>query len=370
MPAAQRVGIVGGGQLGRMLALAAATLDLRVTVLDPATDACAATAADLIVAPYDDAAALAQLAERSDVVTFEFENVPGDALRTLADAHRVAPPPRALEVSQDRLLEKQLFAKLGIATAPYAPADDAESLASALAELGVAAVVKTRRLGYDGKGQAHASGADDAAQVFSMIGARPAIAEQLVAFDRELSQVSVRGQGGALAHYPLVENRHADGILRETHAPAAGAGDALAARAREYVTALLEELDYVGVIALELFQVGDDLLANEFAPRVHNTGHWTIDAAVCSQFENHLRAVCGLPLGGGDALGPCTMFNLIGGLPELGELAAVPGARIHLYGKAPRPGRKLGHVTLLHDAASDPEDRARRLRELVAGVSR
>ncbi len=365
MGEAPRVGIVGGGQLGRMLALAGAPLGIRTTVLDPSRDACAAAVADQIVAPYDDKAALSQLAERSDVVTFEFENVPAAAVRELAEHQRVEPDAAALAVSQDRLAEKQLFGELGITTARNEPVDDEQQLRNVAAAFGGPLVLKTRRFGYDGKGQTNVQTAGDVTGALKALEGAPAIAEALVEFTRELSQVSVRSRDGMVLHYPLVENVHRDGILRETRAPADGVNETTASQARGYMEALMAHLGYVGVLALELFDTPDGLLANELAPRVHNSGHWTIDGAACSQFENHLRAVCGLPLGEVALREPCTMLNLIGGVPPLAELAAVPGARIHLYDKQSRPGRKVGHVTLLGGDGDEFERHLAALRELV-----
>jgi 5-(carboxyamino)imidazole ribonucleotide synthase len=358
------VGIVGGGQLGRMLALAGLPLGIHTTVLDPSGEACAAAAADLILAPYDDLSALAQLAQRSDVVTFEFENVPAGAARELEAAVRVAPGAAALEASQDRLTEKTLFEKLGIPTARFAPAEDATQLAAAVESVGAPALVKTRRLGYDGKGQARIDSAGEAGEIFTALGDAPVIVESLVPFARELSQVSVRSKDGEIRHYPLVENVHRDGILRQTHAPADRIDESTAATAREHVERLMRQLEYVGVLALELFEHDNELLANEFAPRVHNTGHWTIDGAVCSQFENHLRAITGLPLGDTSARETCVMLNLVGGVPPTAQLAATPAAHVHLYGKQARPGRKIGHVTLT-GAGDEFEQRLAALRELV-----
>jgi 5-(carboxyamino)imidazole ribonucleotide synthase len=316
------VGCLGGGQLGRMLALAGIPLGLRFRFLDPATDACAGEVGELLVGGYDDPALLDRLAAGADVVTFEFENVPVQAARRV-DA---VPGPRALEEGQDRLREKELFRRLGIPTARFGGLD----------ETGLPALAKSRRLGYDGKGQRLIDHGDALAD--------DELAEELVPFSRELSVVAVRGRDGELGFYPLAENVHRDGILRLTRVPARDAPEHLA---REYMRALLEELDYVGVLALELFDVGGRLLANEFAPRVHNSGHWTIDGAATSQFENHLRAILGLPLGATHALAPCAMVNLVGTAAPLAELVALRGAHVHLYGKAPREGRKLGHVTLV-----------------------
>jgi 5-(carboxyamino)imidazole ribonucleotide synthase len=323
------VACIGGGQLGRMLGLAGIPLGLSFRFLDPAADACAGAAGELVVGDYGDPSALDRLAEGADIVTYEFENVP------VAGAARVAAVPGvpALEHGQDRLREKELFRALGIPTARF----------GGLEETGVPALVKTRRLGYDGKGQRRVDSVEPLADA--------ELAEELVSFERELSIVGVRGRDGETRFWPVAENVHRDGILRVSRAPAAIAPQR---EAEAICTALLDALDYVGVIAVELFEVGGRLLANEFAPRVHNTGHWTIDGAVTSQFENHLRAILGLPLGATDARERCTMLNLIGSVPRLDELTALPGARVHLYGKQPRAGRKVGHVTLLDpDAATE-----------------
>jgi 5-(carboxyamino)imidazole ribonucleotide synthase len=342
-----RLGILGGGQLARMLALAAHPLGVRCTVLDPAGDACAGAVADHLPYAYDDPDGLDRLAAASDVVTFEFENVPAAAAARLESAVAVHPPPRSLEVSQDRLAEKRLFAELGIETPAHRPLD---SQADVDALNLLPAVVKTRRLGYDGKGQERVGDRSDLAGLYDRLGAEPAIAEELVSFDRELSLIIVRDRAGEDVCYPLVENHHRDGILRLTRAPAVDVPAELQALGERYARAVAAHLGHVGVLALELFQVGDRLLANELAPRVHNSGHWTIEGAVTSQFENHVRAVLGLPLGSTEARGRCTMVNLIGHVPDRSAVLAVPGAHLHDYGKAARPGRKVGHVTLLHPA--------------------
>ena len=320
------VACIGGGQLGRMLALAGLPLGLQFRFLDPSPDAPAREVGELIVGPYDDLDALGQLAAGATVVTYEFENVPVDAARAVS----ALPPPLALELGQDRLVEKQLFQRLGIATARF----------GSLAESGLPAIVKSRRLGYDGKGQRRVALDEELGE--------HELAEEIVAFDRELSIIAVRGRDGETRFWPLAENVHRDGILRSSRSPAVAAPQA---EAEEIAGRLLDELDYVGVLALELFEADGRLLANEFAPRVHNTGHWTIDGAVTSQFENHLRAILGLPLGSTAALAPVVMLNLIGGAPVSEKLLELPGAHLHLYGKAPRPGRKVGHLTLV--AASE-----------------
>ena len=316
------VSCLGGGQLGRMLALAGIPLGLRFRFLDPSPDACAGEVGELLVGAFDDEALLDRLADGASAVTYEFENVPVAAARRVG----ALPDPRALEEGQDRLREKELFRRLGIPTARF----------GTLEETGLPAIVKGRRLGYDGKGQRVIRVAEPLAA--------DELAEELIPFSRELSLIAVRARDGAVAFYPLVENVHREGILRVSRVPAVGASEDVA---QGYARRLLEELDYVGALALELFEVDGTLLANEFAPRVHNSGHWTIDGAVTSQFENHLRAILALPLGSTEALGPCAMVNLVGAIPPLELLLALPGAHVHVYGKKPRPGRKVGHVTFV-----------------------
>jgi 5-(carboxyamino)imidazole ribonucleotide synthase len=331
------VGVIGGGQLGRMLALAGIPLGLSFRFLDPSPDAPAAEVGELLVGAYDDPALLDRLAAGADVVTYEFENVPVSA----AERVRAVPAAAALEASQDRLVEKQLFRRLGIPTPRIE--DEVETFP---------AILKTRRLGYDGKGQR---------LVETWEGPGPShVLEERVSFDRELSLLAVRGRDGDTRFWPLVENVHEDGILRTSRAPAA---DAPQAEAEEYATKLLDELGYVGVLALELFDVGGRLLANEFAPRVHNTGHWTIEGAATSQFENHVRAVLGLPLGSTESR-PSAMFNLVGAVPSAEDVLRIPGAHLHLYGKEARPGRKLGHVTLVEPTV----DQERVVRQLVGAA--
>jgi 5-(carboxyamino)imidazole ribonucleotide synthase len=352
------VAVLGAGQLGRMLALAGYPLGLRFRFLDPAPDAPAGQLAEHLAAPYEDPAALDRLAQGAAVVTYEFENVPVATARALAAHVPVLPPPRALEVAQDRLSEKTLFRELDIPTAPFAPVATRAQLDAAVARIGLPAVLKTRRMGYDGKGQAVLRTPDDAARAWQDLGGVPLLLEGFVDFTRELSILAVRGRDGAIAAYPLVENHHRAGILRLSRAPAPGLAPGLQARAEGYAARVLAALDYAGVLAIEWFERGGALLANEMAPRVHNSGHWTIEGAQTSQFENHLRAVLGLPLGGTAAHGHSAMINLIGALPERADVLAVPGAHLHAYGKAPRAGRKLGHVTL---CARDERSLAERL---------
>lgn len=341
-----RIGILGGGQLGRMLALAGVPLGHDIVVLTPEPGAPAAAVAETIVAPYDDPAALVELASRSDVVTYEFENVPADVVEALAEKVPVHPGALALRTASDRLSEKELFTRLGIPTVPYRAVDAASEMDDAVRAVGLPAVLKTRRFGYDGKGQRVLRRGEDVEGAYTGLGGGSLLLEGFVDFRRELSIVAVRGRGGEVAFYPLVENRHEGGILRFTRAPAPHPSPGYQERAEQHVRAILEELDYVGVIALELFDDGVDLLANEIAPRVHNSGHWTIEGAETSQFENHLRAITGAPLGSTAPRGESAMINIIGALPDAERVLSVPGAYLHLYGKAPRPGRKLGHVTV------------------------
>ncbi len=344
-----RVGVIGGGQLGRMLALAGYPLDIRVTTLDPGDDTPASQVAPFIRAGYDDPAALEELATTNDVLTFEFENVPVDAARLAARHAPLFPPPAALEAAQDRAVEKALFERIGLPVAAYAPVSSAAELAAALERIGTPAVLKTRRLGYDGKGQAVITDPGLAPAAWRAVGEQPCILEAFVAFDGEVSLVGARGRDGATSFYPLVANEHRDQILRVSR-PLVDAPD-LQARAEAPARALMDELDYVGVLTIEFFRTGETLLGNEFAPRVHNSGHWTIEGAETSQFEQHLRAVAGLPLGSSASVGVCVMANLIGTSPDPAAIARIPGAHLHLYGKQARPGRKLGHITV---HAADP----------------
>lgn len=340
-----RVGVLGGGQLGQMLALAGIPLGLRFRFLDPSPDAPAAAAGELVVGSFDDEAALDRFAAGLDLVTFEFENVPAAAAARLAARLPLFPPARALALGQDRLAEKKLLDECGFPVPRHAPVDSAQSLREALRIVGLPAVLKTRYGGYDGKGQVVIRAESEVDSAMATLAGRPLLIEQFVPFRRELSILAVRGRAGETAYYPPVENRHRDGILRLSRAPADADREAWG-RARQRARSLLERLDYVGVIAIELFDFGGEFLANELAPRVHNSGHWTIEGAETSQFENHCRAVAGLPLGDTAPVGVSAMVNLIGSHTPAPELAAIPGAHLHLYGKEPRPGRKLGHVTL------------------------
>jgi len=360
-----RIGILGGGQLGRMLALAGYPLGIHTELYDPAPDACAGQVAPLVSAPYDDWDALARFAEGKQCITYEFENTPLATAQWLEARVPVHPTPRALELFQDRLLEKQFLNSIGIPTPAFAPIDPTEPN-SALEQIGLPCVVKTRRFGYDGKGQGVAHTHAEYQALVQRFQPHALIAEAFVPFDREVSILGVRSLSGEIAIYPLVENVHREGILRVSTVdvispsphPRSEGEDATRitdsrskgeSAGESYVRRLLESLHYVGVVALEMFQVGERLLANEVAPRVHNSGHWTIEGAETSQFENHLRAILGLPLGSVAPRGYCAMVNLIGALPPIDAVLRIPNAHLHLYGKAPRPGRKLGHITLRAD---------------------
>ncbi len=351
------VGILGGGQLGRMLAVAAAELGLSCHVYCPDPHSPAfAVAASRTVAPYDDEAALTDFAASVDIVTYEFENIPIATVEFIAARTPVLPGARSLALSQDRLSEKQLMGELGIAVPAFAPVASLPDIYSALARTGRPAVLKTRRFGYDGKGQAVIRAGDDPVPAWRAIGERPAVLEAFVTFSREISVVLARARDGDMRAWDVTENRHKAGILDTSTVPAA-IPPLLAARAVAHAEEIAMALDHVGVLTVEMFVVGngDDahLMVNEIAPRVHNSGHWTADAAYCSQFEQHVRAVCGWPLGDNDRHSDVVMQNLIGDdVARWRELAAEPGARLHLYGKAEaRPGRKMGHVTRLTPAA-------------------
>jgi len=349
------VGILGGGQLARMLALAGAPLGLRFLVMDTESDACAGQFAPLLVGDYRDRVALSEFASKIDVATFDFENVPAESAEWLATQVPVFPNPRALAIAQDRLVEKTLFRELGIPVPEFAAVATRDDLEHALRSIGTPCILKTRRLGYDGKGQFRIKTRADADAAWAALGMQAGtvglIVEAFVAFERELSVVAVRGRDGEFRTWPLTENWHVDGVLSASLAPA-WVDAALAATAFAHARALAERLDYVGVFALELFCHQKQLLANEIAPRVHNSGHWTIEGAETSQFENHLRAVLGMPLGDTRMLGHACMLNWAGEMPATDPVLRVSGGHWHDYGKSPRSGRKVGHATLRDDSAS------------------
>lgn len=362
-----RVGILGGGQLGRMLALAAHNLGIEVRLFEPTADACAGQVAPLISGDFASEADLLRFADGLDVVTLEWENVPLAAADFLAARLPFYPPPGELAISQDRLHEKTLFRELGIETAPFRPVDGAMDLSPALMALGMPAILKARSGGYDGRGQWPLQGpADFAPAQRGLSEYGPAILESFVGFQRELSIIAVRSVSGEVAFYPLVENHHREGILRVSYAPAPDLTPELQAQAQRLAIKVMDAVDHVGVLAIELFQTGDRLLANEMAPRVHNSGHWSIEGAATNQFENHLRAVTGLPLGSTETRGANVMVNLIGETPELERMLALPGAHVHLYGKSPRPGRKLGHVTFCAASPDEARSAAHGLTKMIA----
>nr|WP_313417098.1 5-(carboxyamino)imidazole ribonucleotide synthase [Brevundimonas diminuta] len=348
LPPGSTLGILGGGQLGRMLSQAASRLGFDVVILDPQPDSPAARVSRAqTTAPYDDPDALQALGRLCDVVTFEFENVPAASVETLAEAGAlVAPGPTALAVAQDRVDEKTYLNAVGAPTVAFAAVTTLDDLTAAIERLGLPALLKTRREGYDGKGQVWIRDAADAEAAFDAIGRRPAVLEAAAVFQRELSVIAARGRDGAVAVYPLGENVHQNGVLKTTTAPAA-VDPATQGRAEAIAAAVLDGLDYIGVMGIELFDMGDgELLVNEVAPRVHNTGHWTQDGCVCDQFEQHIRAVVGWPLGPSNAHARIEMTNLLGDeVEQWRTLAAEPNARLHLYGKHDaRPGRKMAHI--------------------------
>jgi 5-(carboxyamino)imidazole ribonucleotide synthase len=357
------IGILGGGQLGYMLALAGYPLGLHFRFLDPSPEAPVGRIAHRVTAEYTDVQALQRFAQGLEVVTYEFENVPVEAARLLAERTVVYPPVNALEEAQDRLREKSLFKKLGIPTTEFAALETAVEFDATVKQIGLPAILKTRRMGYDGKGQWLLRTKEDVERARQALPKVPLILEKFVAFNSELSMLGVRSRTGEIAFYPVVENHHREGILRLSVAPAQNATSELQRAAEEATRKVLETLGYVGVLCIEFFEVGGQLLANEMAPRVHNSGHWTIEGAVTSQFENHLRAILGMPLGSTAAVGHSAMINLIGEVPEESTVLAVPNAHLHLYGKVPRPGRKLGHVTVRADRAEKLKARLAELPE-------
>jgi len=364
------LGVLGGGQLARMLAIAAAPLGIKTLVVDGAHDACAGQVAPLVVAEWTDYVALEAFAGQVDAVTFDFENVPAETAHRLAERVAVHPSPQALAVAQDRLAEKTLFRECGLPTPEFMAVDTREDLSRALTTIGTPAILKTRRLGYDGKGQFRLKAADDACAAWAALGEQAAtlglILEAFVPFERELSVIAARGRDGDFRTWPLTQNWHVDGVLSMSLAPAPAINE-LQERATALAKTLAERLDYVGVFALELFVKDGKLLGNEMAPRVHNSGHWTIEGAHTSQFENHVRAVLGLPLGDTGARGVSTMFNWIGDLPDAAPVLRAIDGHWHDYGKQARSGRKVGHATL---CAPDAKELAARLTELADALGR
>jgi 5-(carboxyamino)imidazole ribonucleotide synthase len=350
-----RIGILGGGQLGRMLALAGYQLGIEFRFFDPNSGAPVGQIGELIAANYDDRTALERFLEDVDVVTYEFESIPVATVQFVAERVRVFPPVKALETAQDRLFEKTLFRSLEIPTPKFVAIDGVEDLSRAAADIGFPAVLKTRRMGYDGKGQFVLRAARDIEAAWSALGKSPLILEQFVRFQHELSVLGVRNTSGSEVFYPPVENRHREGVLRRSESPAPNITPEIAAVAMEYCRRIMDSLEYVGVMALELFAVDGAIMANEIAPRVHNSGHWTIEGAETSQFENHLRAILGLPLGATTPRGRSVMYNILGHIPEVARVVAIEGAHLHLYGKAPTEKRKVGHVTVVAQSSAGAE---------------
>ncbi len=342
-----KIGILGGGQLARMIALSGYPLAQQFIILDPSRDAGAVKLGEHLQGQYDDPALLAELAQRADVVTYEFENVPASAAKYLTEHTVIYPPAKALEVSQDRLIEKNFLHDLDIETAPFAAVNNLQELRQAMQSIAYPAILKSRRFGYDGKGQVRLNCENDLEAAWEAMQNAPSIVEGFVPFEREISIIAVRSPSNEIAFYPVSENQHRGGILRVAQCRH---NDPAQQLAEKYAADLIKALDYVGVIALEMFEVNGQLLANEFAPRVHNSGHWSIEGAVSSQFENHLRAILDLPLGSTQANGYSAMVNFIGNNPNPTQVLAIPNAHLHCYDKSSRKSRKVAHATICsHD---------------------
>lgn len=359
-----KIGVLGAGQLGRMLALAGYPLGLEFKFFDSVTDAPAGQIAELKVGQYDDEKALLEFSKGLDVITYEFENVPVEAVKILEKHVSVYPPAKALEFSQDRLTEKTLFRDLKIPVPDFYEVSTLEALQTALAKMNHTGVLKTRRMGYDGKGQVVIRSETDVEEAWQTLQGQALILESFISFEREVSVISVRSKTGEITFYPLVENHHKDGILRKSIAPAPNLTSELQSQAETYAKCVLEELEYVGVLAIEFFVKEGQLIANEMAPRVHNSGHWTIEGAVTSQFENHIRAVAGLPLGRAVARGFSIMLNLIGVQPDFIEVLQVENAHLHWYGKSVRLGRKVGHITVTGESLEQVQRQIKRLEKI------
>ena len=359
-----RIGVIGGGQLGRMLALAGTPLGMSFAFLDPAPDACAAPLGDHLRADYGDQEHLRQLADQVDLVTFEFESVPAETVAFLSQFVPVYPSADALRIARDRWFEKSMFKDLGIPTPEFADIQSQQGLDAAVASIGLPAVLKTRTLGYDGKGQKVLRTPADVVDTFAELGSVPCLLEGFVPFTGEVSLVSVRARDGETRFYPLVHNTHENGILRLS---VASQSHPLQALAEDYAARVLEQLDYVGVMAFEFFEVDGGLKANEIAPRVHNSGHWTIEGSECSQFENHLRAVAGLPLGSTAKVGESAMLNFIGEVPAVDKVMSIDECHLHHYGKAFKAGRKVGHATLRCTDMASLAQKIAEVERLIAG---
>ena len=359
------IGVLGGGQLGRMLGLAGIPLGFRFLFLDPAEDACAGAVGDLLTAGFADTDAACRLAGQVEIATFDFENVPAETARALEEICPLLPGSDALAASQDRLVEKYLVTELGADVPAYHTVATRTDLLEGVERLGFPAVLKTRRLGYDGKGQFILREPEDLERAWQKLGENKLVLEAFVPFEAECSLVAVRSRSGEIRSWPLTRNIHSNGILALSRPGVFDAG--LQSRALSVARQLLEHLDYAGVLTIEFFLRDGKLLVNEFAPRVHNSGHWTIDGSSCSQFENHLRGISGLPLGECDQIVHCVMFNWIGEMPDRAAALRIPGLHWHDYGKQARPGRKIGHATVTADDADELTARAHRLAELAGG---
>lgn len=346
-----KIGVIGAGQLGRMLCLDGLKLNNEFCFYSESASECCNDLGAVTLGSFKDQDSIERFCNECDVVTFEFENIPADVLNNLKN---IRPGARSLEISQDRLSEKSFMEKLGIRTPKYQAVSNIEDCKSAAQHVGLPLVLKTRRLGYDGKGQFIVRTQEDIEPALKQLGGSELIAEEFIPFSKELSVIGVRGQNGEIAIYPLFENKHSEGILRVTKFPAPEISEEIHKKAADYISRLLNELSHVGVLTLEMFEMNGELIGNEIAPRVHNSGHCTIEATVTSQFENHIRAVTGLPLGETRAISKSVMFNIIGNLPKMDALAEIPGANIHNYQKSERAGRKIGHITLLVDSFNDP----------------
>lgn len=357
-----KIGVIGGGQLGRMMALAGAPLGLRFVFLDPSPEACAGDFGELIIGHYDDPKAIEQLINKVDLVTFEFESVPPATVEQIAKKLPVYPSAQSLSIARERWAEKTLFSDLNIPTAPVYKVENQSDLVMAAQEIGLPAIIKTRTLGYDGKGQKFLKTESDIENAFAELGSVPLIYEGFVDFDTEVSCIAVRGTEGKTRIYPLVENEHRLGIL---HQSTPLSGHPLQQLAEDYASKVMEHMDYVGVLTFEFFVYGDQLIANEMAPRVHNSGHWTIEGSICSQFENHVRAISGLPLGDTSALGHSVMFNLIGCDINQKAFLQIEGCCVHDYRKAPKPGRKIGHLTCISEDQFKVEKAANAIEALM-----
>jgi 5-(carboxyamino)imidazole ribonucleotide synthase len=361
-----KVGVLGAGQLGRMLALAGIPMNVEFVLLDPAKDACGQLLGEFINAPFDDETALQKFVDQVDVVTVEFEHISVKSLEWLGQRVPVYPPPVAVATAQDRLLEKQMFARLGIPTADYKAIDQMDEFIAYCSSRSQQLIAKSRRAGYDGKGQARINADTDLRAAWQELAGVAIIVEDMIDFDREVSIIAVRDRNGETRFYPLCENTHTGGIL---HCTKVRLNDPMQQQAEDYIQRVMDELDYVGVLTFEYFNCGDQLIANEFAPRVHNSGHWTIEGADTSQFENHVRAICGLSLGSTETLGPVAMINIVGEMPPRDAVLAVEGAHWHDYGKESRAGRKLGHITLRANNQQQLDEQLTRIEDLLAGTS-